>query len=141
MITRKKIRLETHLGRLYRPGVGAWAIFADTVTDTDPLKTVDYLEYEASESLADPTIAAITEKSIRQFGLLYASCIHRIGRVGVGETAILVITAAARRREADQANQFIIRAVKAEAPVWKKLCWTDGTSEWSHPLHPESRSR
>jgi molybdopterin synthase catalytic subunit len=53
-----------------------------------------------------------------------------VGRVAVGETAVVVVTASAHRGEAYAANQYIIDRIKREAPIWKREYFTDGASEW-----------
>ena len=57
---------------------------------------------------------------------------HRIGKVAIGETAVVVITASAHRSEAFEANRYIIDRIKHEAPIWKCEYYADGTREWGN---------
>lgn len=118
MITTKPIVLEDHLGKRYRPGTGTWVIFAGSVRPADLSCPVSYLEYRSHASLAGPAIDDITSESLSRFGLLEAYCIHRVGKVPLGEIALLVMTAARDGEAARQANLFILEEVK-KVPIWK----------------------
>lgn len=130
MITRAPIQVTEEIGRLQSQEAGAWVWFAGTVRGISHGQKVSYLEYEAFESLAEKMIREITSRVAQKFHLLQASCIHRIGRVDIGETAVLVVTAAAHRDAAYLANMHIIDAVKQNVPIWKKEYWTDGSFSW-----------
>jgi molybdopterin synthase catalytic subunit len=67
-----------------------------------------------------------------KWGLSVAIAQHRIGRVEIGETAVVVITASAHRSEAYEANRYIIDRIKQEAPIWKCEHYQDGAKEWSN---------
>jgi molybdopterin synthase catalytic subunit len=55
---------------------------------------------------------------------------HRIGRLEIGETAVLIVVAAPHRHEAFEAAEQIMDRIKEVAPIWKKEIWADGASEW-----------
>jgi molybdopterin synthase catalytic subunit len=55
---------------------------------------------------------------------------HRIGRLEIGETAVLIVVAAPHRHEAFEAAEQIMDRIKQVAPIWKREIWADGTSEW-----------
>jgi molybdopterin synthase catalytic subunit len=55
---------------------------------------------------------------------------HRIGRLEIGETAVLIVVAAPHRHEAFEAAEAIMDRIKQIAPIWKREVWADGTSEW-----------
>ena len=57
---------------------------------------------------------------------------HRTGKVAIGETAVVVITASAHRSEAYAANRYIIDRIKHEAPIWKCEYYKDGSHEWGN---------
>ncbi len=133
MITRKRIDLSHHVAGLQHTGAGAWALFAGNVRDNHRGRAVAYLHYEAMLPLAERMIREIVEAAVSEFGLLHGKCLHRIGRVEVGETAVLVLTAAAHREAAYAANRRIIDTVKREVPIWKKEYWTAGGFDWGAP--------
>jgi molybdopterin synthase catalytic subunit len=112
------------------PGAGAVVLFSGETRDNSHGRTVTHLEYEAHESMADKMIATVLEEAIAKWSLKTALACHRTGRVSVGETAVVVVTAAAHRREAYAANRYIIDRIKHEAPIWKREFFADGSSEW-----------
>lgn len=109
---------------------GAIVLFSGDVRDLNKGKDVLFIEYEAHIPLAEKTIAKILAEAHQKWELQHASCVHRIGKVGICETAVLVLTSSAHRKEAYQANKYIIDRVKQEAPIWKHEFFADGTSEW-----------
>lgn len=114
----------------HHPGAGAVVLFSGETRDNNKGRSVIYLDYEAHESMADKMIAAILNEALVKWELKLAIACHRTGRVAIGETSVVVITAAAHRREAYAANQYIIDRIKYDVPIWKREYFADGTSEW-----------
>ena len=114
----------------HHPKAGAVILFSGETRDSSHGKQVDYLEYEAQESLAAKMIADIITAAKQKWNLNIAIAQHRTGKVGVSESAVVVITASAHRSEAYAANRFIIDKIKHEVPVWKCEYFIDGTKEW-----------
>ena len=120
------------LERARHPGAGAMVLFRGDVRDSNRGKEVDYLVYEAHESIAGAMIGAIVREAVEKWDLKTVAAVHRLGRVGVGDTAVAVITTSAHRGEAYAANRFIIERIKHEVPVWKCEYYTDGTHAWGN---------
>jgi molybdopterin synthase catalytic subunit len=118
------------LARAHHPAAGAVVLFSGEVRDNNRGKAVAYLEYEAHGPLAEKVIAGILLAAREKYSLQIAMARHRTGKAGIGETAVVVITASAHRKEAYAANQYIIDRIKQEAPIWKREYFTDGVSEW-----------
>ena len=118
------------LAQTHHPGAGAIVLFSGETRDNSHGRAVARLDYEAHESMANKMIAAILEDAGKQWQLKIALACHRTGTVAIGETAVVVITAAAHRREAYAANRYIIDRIKHEAPIWKQEFFADGASEW-----------
>lgn len=120
---------------------GAVVLFSGNVRNHSFGRQVKYLDYEAYESMASKLIDEIVNEAIEKFDLYKAVCVHRVGPVKLGDAAIIIATASAHRKEAYEANKYIIDRVKHESPIWKKEFFEDGTSEWSHNCschaHPE----
>jgi molybdopterin synthase catalytic subunit len=114
------------------PKAGALVLFSGDVRDNNIGKDVAYLEYEAHFSLASQMIKEILEEAIAKWNLNFAAAQHRVGKVGVGESAVIVITASPHRKEAYQANRHIIDRIKHEVPIWKCEVFTDGTKQWGN---------
>ena len=118
------------LAGAHHPGAGAVVLFSGEVRDNNRGKAVAHLEYEAHGPLAEKVIAEVLLSAREKYSLRLALARHRTGRVAVGETAVVVITASAHRGEAYAANQYIIDRIKREAPIWKREYFVDGASEW-----------
>ena len=114
----------------HHPAAGAVVLFSGEVRDHNGGKTVDYLEYEAHLSIASRMIEKILEDAREKWRLNIAIAQHRIGKVKISESAVVVITASAHRSEAYSANRYIIDRIKHEVPIWKCEIFTDGTKEW-----------
>jgi molybdopterin synthase catalytic subunit len=120
------------LGQARHPGAGAVVLFSGEVRDNNRGREVVCLEYEAHQALASKMIGEIIREAIAKWGLHAAVAHHRIGKVAIGETAVVVITASVHRAEAYAANRWIIDRIKHEAPIWKCEYYTDGTHEWGN---------
>jgi len=120
------------LANSHDPKAGALVLFSGDVRDNNIGKDVAYLEYEAHTSLASKMIKEILEEAIVKWSLKLAVAQHRVGKVGVGESAVLVITSSPHRKEAYQANRHIIDRIKHEVPIWKCEVFTDGTKQWGN---------
>jgi len=118
------------LAGAHHPRAGAVVLFSGEVRNHNDGMAVDYLEYEAHEAMAAKMIKTILEDANKKWPLNIAVAQHRTGKVAVGETAVVVITASAHRSEAYQANEYIIHRIKHEAPIWKCEYFSDGTKKW-----------
>jgi molybdopterin synthase catalytic subunit len=105
-------------------------LFSGEVRDNNKGRAVTHLEYEAYEPMANKMIDEILQEAISRFKLNQTLCVHRLGRVGISGCAVVVITGSGHRKEAYDANRYIIDRVKNEVPIWKHEFFTDGTSEW-----------
>jgi molybdopterin synthase catalytic subunit len=112
------------------PNSGAVVLFSGEVRDNNKGREVTHLEYEAYEPMANKMIEEILEEAKSRFSLNQAVCVHRLGYVEISGCAVVVITGAGHRKEAYDANRFIIDKVKNEVPIWKHEFFADGTSEW-----------
>jgi len=112
------------------PNSGAVVLFSGEVRDNNKGREVTHLEYEAYEPMANKMIDEIIDEAISRFKLNQAVCVHRLGRVEISGCAVVVITGSGHRKEAYDANRYIIDRVKNEVPIWKHEFFADGTSEW-----------
>jgi molybdopterin synthase catalytic subunit len=107
---------------------GAFVSFEGRVRDTDGTRTVVALEYDAYGALCMTEGAAILREAMHR--IIDARCVHRVGRLAVGDVAVWIGVIAAHRDEAFRACRFIIDEVKRRVPIWKKERYQDGHSEW-----------
>jgi molybdopterin synthase catalytic subunit len=125
---------EINYGELFdgfrNPNSGAVVLFSGEVRDNNKGREVTHLEYEAYEPMANKMIGEILEEATIRFKLNQAACVHRLGRVEISSCAVVVITGSGHRKEAYDANRYIIDRVKNEVPIWKHEFFADGTSEW-----------
>jgi len=119
---------------LYKLGVhhsaGGLVYFLGNVRDLNVGKQVSHLDYEAYVPMAEKMINQILVEAIEKYNLVSAIAVHRIGRVDIGETAVIIGTSHKHRSEAYRANEEIIDRVKHEVPIWKKETFADGTYAW-----------
>jgi len=97
-------------------GTGAVVVFDGVVRDDN----ITEMELEAYEDVAKTELGKIAKDATEQFGLLHVDIIHRIGRLAVGENILIIVVAAGHRKKAYAGSRFIIEAIKAGVPIWKK---------------------
>lgn len=129
-LTYQPIDLGTVLAPAHGPSSGGIVLFSGEVRDHHKGKDVASISYEAHEAMAEEMLEALLQETIQMFGLKYAQVVHRLGDVGISESAVVVVTAHAHRKNAYEANQYIIDKLKAEIPIWKKEIYTDGSHYW-----------
>jgi molybdopterin synthase catalytic subunit len=115
---------------LQDPGCGGFVSFEGWVRDQNEGQDVTRLEYEAFQELAVKEGERIVAEALRRFPVKRASCIHRIGSLGLGDMAVWVGVSSAHRSEAFDACRFIIDEVKHRLPIWKKEHYRGGNSGW-----------
>jgi molybdopterin synthase catalytic subunit len=119
------------------PSCGAVVVFTGTVRDhAEGRPGVSALEYEAYEEEVLPRLRAIAGEARRLEPTLGRMVlIHRIGRLRVGETSVVVVASAPHRAEAFDAARFAIDTLKATVPIWKRETWAGG-DDWGLAAHP-----
>ncbi len=120
---------------LARDAAGGFASFEGRVRDHQAGRRVTSLEYEAFEALGVAEGERIVAEAIARHGALAGRCVHRLGRLGVGEVAVWIGVAAPHRAEAFAACRAIIDEVKHRVPIWKKEHYAEGDSGWVHCEH------
>jgi len=111
-------------------GIGARSVFEGTVRNTNDGHEVKKLEYECYESLAIKEGDQILDEAIEIFDLIDAFCIHRVGTLEIGETAVIVVATSGHRDQSFKGCRYIIDEVKVRVPIWKKEHYADGETEW-----------
>lgn len=145
-LTAQPIDAAALLARLRDPRAGGLAVFEGWVRNHHEGRAVAALEYEAYAPLALKEGARILDEARGRFAIYHAAAEHRVGRLAIGESAVWVGVSAAHREEAFDACRFIIDAIKARVPVWKKEYYSDGDSGWvncercAHAAHGQSLS-
>jgi molybdopterin synthase catalytic subunit len=106
--------------------IGAVVAFLGTTRDLSREKQVAKLEFEHYPGMAEKKLAEIRERAIRDYGVIDAAIVHRIGTLPVGENIVLIVVAAGHRDEAFRACRFCIDELKRITPIWKRETTPDG---------------
>jgi molybdopterin synthase catalytic subunit len=114
------------------PECGGIVTFCGTVRDhSDGRVGVTSLEYEAYEEHVVPRLTDVaTAARVRWPEIGRLALLHRVGRLEVGEVAVVVAVSTPHRGEAFAAAQFCIDTLKHTIPIWKRETW-EGGSDWS----------
>ena len=115
------------------PADGAVVTFDGIVRNNFDGREVRYLEYEAYAAMAEKKMADVATEVQNKFAVGNIAMVHRIGRLEIGESSILIAVAAPHRQPAFDACAYAMDRVKEEVPVWKKEFFADGESHWVQP--------
>ncbi|HMD17417.1 MAG TPA: molybdenum cofactor biosynthesis protein MoaE [Terriglobales bacterium] len=125
-IVRAPIDAQAVVARLKQPADGAAVIFEGVVRDNSRGRRTLYLDYEAYEAMALKQLESLAVEARTRFAVRGASIVHRLGRLEIGETSVLIVVAAAHRSAAFEACRWIIDTLKKTVPIWKKEYFHDG---------------
>src|SRR6266851_3257601 len=129
-LVRNPIDAAEIVAQLKAPADGAVVVFEGIVRNHSGNRATLYLEYEAYEAMA---IAKMREKfSIRRFAM-----IHRLSKLEIGETSVLIAVCSAHRAAAFDACRFAIDKLKSTVPIWKKEFFRDGAA-WAEGEIPSA---
>lgn len=118
------------------PSCGAVVVFSGTVRDhAEGRDGVTHLTYEAYEEQVVPVFGRIASEMRRRWPSVgRVALLHRVGRLLLGESSVVVAVSAAHRGEAFDAARFGIDTLKTSAPIWKRESWEDG-EDWGTGSH------
>ncbi len=105
---------------------GAVCVFDGIVRNNTRGRETLYLDYEAYREMALAQMRELAEQVIARFGVRDVALLHRLGRLYVGETSVLVVVASAHRGAAFEACRWLIDTLKKQVPIWKKETFVDG---------------
>ena len=125
-IVRERIATEQVLERIKRGEDGAVVVFEGIVRNHTRNRNTLFLDYEAYEPMALNQMNALAEKVLASYKVREIVIIHRLGRLEIGETSVLIVVASAHRAAAFDACRFAIDTLKRTVPIWKKEHFTDG---------------
>lgn len=108
---------------------GGLTLFVGKVRDHDGGRAVQGLDYSAHPSALE-RLREVCELVASRHDVHGVSAIHRVGRLAIGDLAVVVGTAAAHRGTAFEASRDLIDTLKDEVPIWKHQVFADGTDEW-----------
>ncbi len=105
---------------------GAVVVFDGIVRNNTRGRRTLYLVYEAYEDMALRMMHTIAQQAIAEHAIRQVALVHRIGRLEVGETSILIAVSSAHRAQAFEACRWLIDTLKKTVPIWKKEHFEDG---------------
>lgn len=100
-----------------------------------------HLELEHFPGVTEQEIARIITQARARWDLQRVRVVHRVGRILAGELIVLVETASAHRRDAYEANQFVMDYLKTEAPFWKQECFANASAHWVEAKNSDQAAR
>jgi molybdopterin synthase catalytic subunit len=125
-IVRERIDAQELVRRLKHPSDGAIVLFDGIVRDNSRGRRTLYLDYEAYEVMALKQMKSLATEARTRFQVRGASIIHRLGRLEIGETSVLIVVSSAHRAAAFDACRWLIDTLKKTVPIWKKEYFEDG---------------
>ncbi|MES2221922.1 MAG: molybdenum cofactor biosynthesis protein MoaE [Acidobacteriota bacterium] len=105
---------------------GAVVVFDGIVRNNTRGRRTLYLDYESYEAMALTQMQGLARDAQQRFGVRRVALVHRLGRLEVGETSVLIVVASAHRAQAFDACRWIIDTLKKTVPIWKKEWFEDG---------------
>jgi molybdopterin converting factor subunit 1 len=152
-IVRAPIRASEVADQVKAPVDGAVVVFEGIVRNHSRGKPTLYLIYEAYENMALAKMREICAEMRRLYQIDRILMLHRLGRLEIGETSILIAVSSAHRAAAFDASRFAIDTFKRTVPIWKQEYFRDG-AVWAdgefpvaleltraQPIVPESESK
>lgn len=154
-ITRTVIDQHALLSVIPQGEDGALVVFEGVVRNHSRGRRTLFLEYEAYEEMARREMDSLVSQALSNFAVRDARIVHRLGRLEIGETSVLIVVASAHRAAAFEACRWLIDTLKRTVPIWKKeyfedgAVWADGEpfpeelssgGAGSHPRRPASNS-
>lgn len=105
---------------------GAVVVFDGIVRNNSRGRQTLHLDYEAYEDMALRQMNELATQARDKHGVRHVTIVHRLGRLAVGETSVLIVVASAHRAQAYEASRWLIDTLKKTVPIWKKETFVDG---------------
>ena len=125
-LTRDLIDAPSLVAAAKHPQDGAVVVFDGIVRNNSRGRRTLYLEYEAYEEMALRQMRELAQQALARFGVRHVTLVHRLGRLEIGESSVLIVVASAHRAQAFEANRWLIDTLKLTVPIWKKEIFVDG---------------
>ena len=129
LLSEAPLSLDRVVDEVRHEEAGAIATFTGTTRIHSRGRTVTHLDYEAYEGMAESVMAEIADGLNSRYELNGIAIHHRVGRVGIGETSVVIAVSAPHRQHALAACKDAIDELKERVPLWKKeVC--EGGAQW-----------
>lgn len=126
------------LAAMRHPADGAVAIFDGIVRDNTRGRKTRFLVYEAYDEMALRQMQQLAADALQRFPIHEVAIVHRLGRLEIGESSVLIVVCSAHRAAAFDTCRWLIDTLKKTVPIWKQEHFEDG-AVWSpgEPFPPE----
>ncbi len=143
-ITQNAISLNALAEYVRHSSAGALVTFEGVVRDRSrdtfgEMRSIEHLEYEAYIPMAEREMARVIEEAQARWQVRCAAS-HRVGKLQIGDVAVVIAVSSAHRGDAFEACRFAIDRIKETVPIWKKEVAQDGTWWVENPVE-NSRSQ
>lgn len=128
-LTTEPLDITSIARRVVPPECGATVTLDGYVRKFTKERETLYLVYEAYEPMAFKEMQKLIDEAKKQFEILNVGIVHRLGKLEIGETSVVISVAAPHRKAAFAACEWLIRELKRTVPIWKKEVYADG-EEW-----------
>ncbi|WP_263384080.1 molybdenum cofactor biosynthesis protein MoaE [Granulicella arctica] len=125
-ITRDVIESARIMEEMKAGSDGAVCLFDGIVRNNTRGRQTLFLDYEAYEVMALQQMKGLAAEAIAKFGVRDVALVHRLGRLEIGESSVLIVVASAHRGAAFDACRWLIDTLKKTVPIWKKEQFVDG---------------
>lgn len=125
-LTRDRIDAESTVTGAKSGEDGAVVVFDGIVRNHTRGRRTLHLDYEAYEEMALRQMRELGLMARERFGVRQVTMLHRLGRLEIGETSVLIVVASAHRTAAFEACRWLIDTLKQTVPIWKKETFADG---------------
>ncbi|HEY7177341.1 MAG TPA: molybdenum cofactor biosynthesis protein MoaE [Micromonosporaceae bacterium] len=129
-ISEEPLDADAHERAVAHPAAGAVVVFRGAVRDHDGGRGVLELDYEGHPSAVDVLREVAEEICRTQPGVIALAVSHRVGRLAIGDVAIVAAVSTAHRSDAFAACARLVDEAKARLPIWKRQVFDDGSDEW-----------
>ena len=128
-LTTDPIDITSVARRVVPPECGATVTLDGYVRQFTKGRETLHLVYEAYEPMAIKEMEKLIAAAKEQFEISNIGIVHRLGKLQIGETSVVISVAAPHRKAAFAACEWLIRELKRTVPIWKKEVYADD-EEW-----------
>lgn len=125
-LTKEPLNISEISRRVVPPECGATVTLDGYVRQFTKGRETQYLVYEAYEAMALKEMEKLIDQALEQFEIAHIGIVHRLGKLEIGETSVVISVASPHRRAAFEACEWLIKELKRTVPIWKKEVFADG---------------
>ena len=125
-ITNEPLNIGKIARRIVPANCGAIVTLDGFVRQFTKGRETEYLVYEGYEPMALKEMKKLGEQAKAQFAIENVGIVHRLGKMEIGETSVVISVASPHRRAAFEACEWLIKELKRTVPIWKKEVYADG---------------